>query len=200
MRRGRAEVVAAAVGGRRGVDEVVGRGEVCLERDVGFLVLVFPRVAVPVADVHADDQAPRVVDEGVEFVAAFGDVGGVGAVEVKEGFEAGADEGEDGFLAEGFGFVGGLEALVKCSAERPAGGGGRDDEVFGVVRARQAVGGRWWEAGRRWCWLEIGCVVSIYPGFGRSASLKEKRVRINEEIPVRVIDEKSSAFFLGQAI
>ena len=136
----------------------------------------------------------------MKFVAAFRDVGGVGGIEVEEGFEAGADEGEDGFLAEGSGSVGGLEALVECAAECPAGGGGRDDEVLGVVRAGQTVGGRWWEAGGRWCWLEIGCVVSICPGFGWSASLKEKRVRINEEIPIRVIDEESSAFFLGQAV
>ena len=52
---GGAEVGAGGVGGGRGVDEVVGRGEVGLERNVGLLVLIFPGVAVAVADVHADD-------------------------------------------------------------------------------------------------------------------------------------------------
>ena len=119
---------------------------------------------------------------------------------MEQSFVSCAQEGKDGLLSEYLGFVGALKPLVESIAERPTGGGGGDDEVFDVVRAGQAVGWRRWKAGRHRWWLKEGRVVSIGPWFGWSASLKEKGVRINEAIPVRVIDEEGSPFFLGQAV
>jgi len=79
------------------------------------------------------------VNEGVEFGGAGGDVCGAGIGEVEEGVVAGAEEGENGLLAEGFWFVGLLVFRVECTAECPRCCGRGENEVTGLVWAGKAV-------------------------------------------------------------
>ena len=119
---------------------------------------------------------------------------------MKQSFVPRAEECKDGLLSKYLDLVGVLKSLVESMAKRPAGSGGGGNKVFDVVRAGQAVGWRWWNAGRHWRCLKVGCVVSVGPRFGWSAPWKDKTVHINEAVPLRVIDEESSVFFRGQAV
>ena len=85
------EAFRAVVGGRRGVDDERARVvDVFLEREVGFLVLVFFGVAVAVADVDAREDTALCAGLGAEVLDALVDVRGVLGSEVEEAFVAGA--------------------------------------------------------------------------------------------------------------
>jgi len=119
-----------------------------------MLVLVFPRMLVPVADMHADNRAAVGADIGVEFLDALGEVYGVWVCEVEESFVAGAEEGEGFLLGEG-GVEGGAEGVFE--------GCGGDEDVAGVVGAGEAVafwgrtaGGGGWGA-------EVGGIFAVRP-------------------------------------
>ena len=88
--------------------------------NVRLLVLEFPRMAVAVADVHTDCDAAFCAGLGEVFEAGR-KVFCVGACEVEECFVAGAEEGEDGLLAEDSGFVGVLKSVLEGAAEGPQG-------------------------------------------------------------------------------
>ena len=58
---------------------------------------------------------------------------------MEEGIVAGAKQGEDSLLAEGFGHAGVLVFGVEGTAEGPGGGGGGKEEVTRLMWTGQAV-------------------------------------------------------------
>jgi hypothetical protein len=111
------------------------------------LILVFHGVFIAVPDVHADAYAALGFYICVEFLGALYGVGFVVRAELKEGFVAGAGEGEDLVLALDahfccvFVFVG--EGMAEGGFYRRAGYG----DVARCVGAGNNVRGWWGQTG-----------------------------------------------------
>jgi len=119
--------------------QAVGGGRVALERQVVAAVLVFERVQVAAADLHADGRAAGDFGEDLQFVGALGGVFGVVAEEVEEVFVAGAGEVVNAValvvLAASLGQAvsRGGEFGGEVGTECPLGGCGGYDEMFRAV-------------------------------------------------------------------
>ena len=92
------------------------------------------------------------------------DVGGVFGGQLEEGFVADAGQVEHGFLTEDFHLSGILEGFVEGAAEGVRSCCGGDDEMAGVVGAREHfVTGRGSTCGLGW-WLEEISIFAVRPG------------------------------------
>ena len=167
-------------------------------RDVGFLVLELERMAVAMADVHANPHA-RLGGGGVELGDARGDVVVVVRAEVEECFVAGSHECEDGPLAMNFHGARVLVLFVeghdqRCPRRWPtrrAGaslGGGREQFACEEAAKQDAAGG-----GLKYVkylpYALAGCQYDCLDVANDGDSL-----------PVGVVDEESSTLLLRQAV
>lgn len=133
------------------------------QRNIRFLVLELPRVAITVADVEADGDATFGVHEGIEFGGAGGDVVGARIGEMEKSVVASAENGEDGLLAKGVWFADVLILCIKSTTKSPRCSGGRENEMTSLMWAGKAVRWWWWPARGERRRLEEGSIFAICP-------------------------------------
>jgi hypothetical protein len=158
------------------MEEIASFVAISIERDVRVFVLEFVRATIAMSYMDTDDHSISgfrgcEVSAVLQLLDALFDICGVCVGKGEEGFVSCAGEVEHGFLAVDFHFPGVFVDFVEGAAE----GMGRccsgNDEVAGMVRAREHLVSRRGPAfGHGW-WLEEVGVFAVGPGFISKLSL-----------------------------